>query len=275
MRDLVLSLMMVFLGLPARAVLVFSDDFEDRNRSGWYVFSSLPSASQLTIKQDTGVGALNSGYAMFLTNPTTSEICYVIANIAPIQLIKPGDYVRLSMDLRLDGVVSSSSGLRFGVLNSAGTPVTSDASGYSASADDTGYFMRVSTGASTDARITFDSGSAGFLMAGTDISQLYTNSLILNDSNKHHFDFEAKLIKDGAVEISLYVDGVFWGSGLHIQSAVKTFNEIGFSSYKNANGGIDFVIDNISVAYIPEPATMVFAVLGFLASLASRKYSTQ
>jgi len=272
MRRLVLFLMIVSLNFSAGAVLVFSDDFEDGNRSGWYGFSDRDSASPLTVKQDTGPGTLNSGYALFLTNPATYCSYWGAANINTIQLVKPGDYVRLSIDLRLDGVVDSVNGLRFGVFNSAGTPITSDNNGYEKSKDDAGYFMRISTGSSNEARITFEPGSDSFFMIGADMVQLYNSSLTFNDANKHHFDFDVKLTKDGGVEISLYVDGSFWASAQHSQSVVTTFNEIGFCS--NKNGGVDFAIDNIAVAYIPEPATMVLGALGGLICLAGRKQTT-
>lgn len=223
---------------------VFSDDFNDGNRDGWW---KLNDASQytLTVADDTfGIGSEN---ALFFTNAGTG-IYRAVANFGTVTL-EEGDFIALSFDVRLNPRTASVYGFRFGLYDSENSPVDADYSGGGSgpAAYDNGYYVRMDTGAQTAMEIYNDVDQ--YLLGGNDVIADYrqyqgSSSFGLNDEMKHHVDFMVKRTPDG-IAFNVYLDGCPQVNASRSTAYPLTvFNEIAFASY---NAGVDFVLDNVTV----------------------------
>jgi len=270
------------LAAPAMATVVFSDDFSDGDRNGWY----LTSGGLLSVIDDSaGIG---TGNAMQMLMNSGSTQRRIVANFAAVQLQNIGDSLSLSFDFRIIGTGSTAvGGFRFGLFNSRETLQTVDATSGTSSAnayDDQGYFGRLSAGTSNEARLSEDNASGTSFMGGTDLTDHAVNASFggINNTLKHTAVLTITRVASTNTEgnpldipvLSLLVDGTSYIDDPDGDRASPrwTFDEIGLAG---ANRTCDFVVDNVNVVFtpIPEPATLSILALGAIAAVWKRKRS--
>lgn len=280
MKKLVVVLVVALMGVPSIAAVVFSDDFQDGNRDGWY----LTSGGNLSVVDDSsGIG---TGNAMDFDVNSSSTQRRMIANFEAVELADIGYSMTLSFDFRITGTGDAKEGFRFGLFNSMGTLQTADATSGSSSsnaADDQGYFARISVGSESQARLSEDKASGTSFMGGTDLSNHATDTAFggIDDDLTHTAVFTVTRMAstNSAGEpldipvLELLIDGTKNMIDIDGDRASPrwTFDEVGFAG---TNRQVNFVIDNVSVDYVvPEPATISLMILGGISALWKRKRS--
>lgn len=277
MKKLFVVFVVALMGVPSIAAVVFSDDFEDGNRDGWY----MTSGGNLSVVDDSaGIG---TGNALDFDVNSSSNQRRILANFAAVELVNIGDSLSLSFDFRITGTGDVDQGFRFGLFDSRGTLQTVDGTSYSSSleaGDDQGYFGRLSVGALNKARLSEEKAGGTSFMGGTDLSDHFTDTAFggINDSDTHTAVLTVTRMAstNSAGEpldipvLELLIDGT--KSMIDIDgdrsSPRWTFDEVGFAG---SNREANFVIDNVNVDYVPEPATMSLMAFGGLALLKRKR----
>jgi hypothetical protein len=269
MKKLMVCLLMVLVSLPAAATAIFSDDFTDGNRTGWY-YTNGPTVS------------VTDGTMVVSTTSTSTTIFRRIAGEFTDQsLTAVGDKITLSLDFKLTDitVANVSRAFRFGLFTTNGTSQTVDSTTTAEAtvtnlSDDKGYFVGIGQGTGTSALLREDGVGASF-MAGTDTAYLPASSATPNITDTNWHTAVLTITKDTASTVFLEFNldgGAIDLSNGGSTTVYTTFDEIGFS---NGAYNTDFVVDNIVVDFapIPEPATLSLLALGgfFAASLRKRR----
>jgi hypothetical protein len=275
--------MMIVTGVSTMGAVAFSDDFEDGNRDGWY----RTSGGNLSVADDAaGIG---SGNALYMDNNSTSTQRRILANFSAVELLAVGDSLSLSFDFRLTAPGNVDGGFRFGLFNSRGTLQTADATSGTSSAnaaDDIGYFVMLSLGTNTRARLVEERAEGTSFMGGTDLDYHQTIDDFggISDALKHTAVFTVTRVSSPSVQtpgefvdvmvLELLIDGELYmidadGDRASLRSV---FDEVGFSG---ANTASNFIIDNVNVTFtpVPEPATLALLGLGGAAAALKRKRS--
>ena len=254
---------------------ILQDSFDDGDSTAnpaWYLVKAESSATVVNDAILGGGNALEFNNLHSGSNPTTAPFAQkgVAANFNTVSL-QPGESLELSFDFRLQSVIDQSGSFRFGLAYddpSNGTPFASDGSfnGSTAGDDDYSYFVGMSSGASTGLAIREDNGTSSGFMAGADlVTDKGSGSYTLNDTAAHNVVFTiARSATESRRDFSVVIDGVEVATGFDTFNVKANFNEVGFVS---VNRDLDFVVDNIGVAVIPEPATlgMLAAGIGLIA----------
>lgn len=277
------ALVLVAAALPAaRAAAVFSDDFTDGDRAGWYKVNEGTAGNMaISIVDDTILGSGNA-LQMIPSGATRKGLVQSFADVT----LAAGDFISLSFDYRFPfptGVKNQQRNFRFGLFNNGATVVGSDLlAGDTASTDiagnDAGYFGSISTGTSLGSRITKDTGTSGYLTGSpttpSDISTILdaTSQAGIADTSKHSAKIVILKELSGSATASLYMDSVLVGSGTDVTPTSLVFNEVVFCTYSTSSINLGYVIDNVVIDYtaVPEPATMALLGAGALAFLRRR-----
>lgn len=204
-----------------------------------------------------------------------------------------GNYVRLSFDVRLDSLAPLETGFRFGFYNSNGTfPLENSGTGADSN-DDLGYNAALTLGppavGATTALIVGDDGAVVDISGkskdglfrdenGTDLGSSTTDAAgALNDLLSHHVVFEISRVADDVLTgdpmdllLTLIVDGnpllsnTLSGAGL--DPSVSAFDVVYFGTVgADKNDHSLFLLDNVHVVAVPEPAALALMGLGGLA----------
>jgi hypothetical protein len=278
MKKIILMLIvgLVFMVVPAKAVSVFSDDFES-GTANWYTVND---NGTMTITNPTDA-TIGTGKVLEMATVGNNKRRPQLANFAADTTVGVGESIALSFDFRLTSpLTNTASGFRFGLLNNGGTKVTAnnaqDILTTDVAGNDPGFFGSLSTGTSLGFKVQKDKATASFIMANSDISTIgtaNTTTQVINDLLKH----SAKLIVAksspggvATVTVEMWLDGTMIYTGTNAISPLQwTFNEVAFSANITDLSGTDFgyAIDNVVVDYtaIPEPATIALLALGFVA----------
>lgn len=261
-KQLLLTIGVLLLGTSLMAqTTVFSDDFTDNNRNGWYIFGG--GAGEV----DPIVRSLDaSGGNMETVSTTNYDEWGAVANFNTVTLAD-GDYIQMSMSYTvIDNIGGDTT--TFGLYSSGGTTITADQSGYTNVSDEKGYNSWIR---STEMRLVGDNGDGLGLPNGTDsmakvtytdpltnpfsLIGSYTYSLkIENVSGQAHV---TQIFNEGeANELSMFDSG----------SAVDifTFDTVAFQVIRNDISVDDILITTTGVV-VPEPSSIVLAALFVLA----------
>ena len=243
MKKLVMLLVIaLFLTSVTHAAVVVNDGFDDGGRTNgadaldvdwWTIDGRNPGDQTLTVQTDDGSPGIGSGNALAVTHTATDDRRSILANFADVTLANIGESISLSFDFRILSSSNSKEDFRFGLYNSNGTVQTSDDLGDSIGDNDTGYYIRASTGSQTEWSYVYDVGPSSFL--GGTMDQLLPDQQLGGLDNESHTvkmiltltgsGLDAAFIMDEGLagEISMATD--------HTDSSVvTTFNEIGFAS---------------------------------------------
>ncbi len=260
----------------------------------WW-FARGTSGVTLTIDDDSaGIGSLNAIHL----DTTTSRTRMLGAALGPggslgtKSLNNIGDKLTLSFDLRSNEVEDSDKSFRFGFSNDGGTGQGFDDgfgnfvpgdNGTNAQTDDnTGYYASISWGTPTGvtADILGDVVDTVLdndtFMGGPDSIDFGANTTAaagsINDLLKHSIVFSVERVADDAVTsdpvdylLELSIDGSTLISRRLSEGGadphVSDFQYV----YIGTNGGrLDYLWDNANVDYVPEPTSLVLALVGGL-----------
>ena len=248
-------------GTHAAVTVVVNDGFDDGDRTNgadaldvdwWKVQEGTPGDQTLTVKTDDGSPGIGSGNALEVTHVATDNRRAILANFPEVSLTNIGDSIILSFDFRILSSTNSKEDFRFGILNSNGSVQTSDQLVDDIVDNDTGYYVRASTGSQTEWSYVYDEGPASFL-AGT-MSQLLPDQQLGGLDNQPHTAKMTLTLTDSGLDLAFVMDeGLAGEVSMYTNhtggSVVTTFNEIGISSNDD---DIDYIIDNVVVG-IPDP----------------------
>lgn len=245
----------LFGGLAASAVTtpVFSDDFEDGNRTGWFNNASTtslgPSNASATHKL--------TGYALSITNSTATGLGY----FTPVTLAV-GDSFTFNFNMSLAVVADVNGGLVFGLFNSAGGPkatadnmaATNDYSAYE------GYRAFSNPGSSGASLTSIGKRAAGqaAIIDGTynALTDGIGQGIGLDAATAYAVSLKIERTGASSIVMTYTINGLtFTGT----DSAATNFTFDTFA-WKKGNLGGALYIDDIVVSHtssIPEPATAV------------------
>lgn len=273
----------------ARGALVVEDGFEvathpTQSRTDFVApgrpFYTRQDAAGTTaaIVNDTGVGGLGSralSVADIDTNTGTSGV-----TIAPLAtayaLNNVNDRLTLAFRFRYTTNATAPAGgnnFRFGFFSSNGSAVSGDNAPESDT--DIGYYAAIGSGgtaAGTTSLFFEETGGIGNILGGTDRTSITASGTAgtgLNDNAVHTASLTLTRTSASAIGLSLVVDGGTPITGSDTGTLRTTFDEIAFGGAFNTTGNA-FILDDVTVDYVPEPAAAGLAALG-LPLLARRR----
>lgn len=126
---------------------VFSDDFADGDRGGWFEIDR--DSSALTVNPESGQLSSLPELNFAASDPATLKS--VVTHFSQVKLQKAGDQVSVRFDARHNNEGWVDRGFRFGLFDSKGTKIERDGNHdlSTASLDDDGYFVMVDLGSRT------------------------------------------------------------------------------------------------------------------------------
>lgn len=259
-----LSLVVALIGSPALGVS--QDGFGDGNRDNdaggvlegpvddaadvgwaWYrVFYTAGENQTVTIAHDPGGLGDDNALVVDVTNAQA----YMVANIDPVSLVNPGDYVKLTFKFRLVGLIPDNRDtFRFGLFSSNGTVVDADQTGNTMVADDPGYFATLATGAAPNRARIAENGptpSAGSMFAIDRTLALQDPSLHnINDNLPHTLALEVVRPYGTRALVRYYLDGSLIMQGEDPAGNLFNFNEIGFGVVPTPV--VDYNVDDVVI----------------------------
>lgn len=252
----------LLLGAMATASLsaqvVFSDNFSDLNRVGW--FSSSTSSSN-------NLDASGGNLLVFAGRSTQTR--FTAASLSNV-----GDSLALTFDLTMAAPANGAGAFRFGLFNSNGAPVPSgDGNTFYLTYD--GIILTTNTLPPSGSPAAFRyrtpnlSGGEGLMSSTTAPTGIYTP---FGNSGATAVAFPANTLLNGTFTLTRTIDGVDASfsvvnstNSTVVQShsasyttsnpSLFTYDALGFS---NTSAGGNFTLDNVQVTLtaIPEPAQL-------------------
>lgn len=261
---------------------IFTDDFSDGNRNGWFTSSS---SGTLTVSSGALYQTTGTGGRSILTyfTPTSLEV---------------GETLSLSFNLNIVGpagtAFSNAQGnnnqLRFGLYDSGGvTPVVADNFGSSSYPGGQYNFGSQDGYASVTSLVAGSTNSDGTPAGWTIRDRTGTNTALISTTTGYttlgaaefpSTSFAVDTLYTGMMTITRTVDGVditatFTGGALGANYTISRFDDTDaitqfdmLAFHLNSNVAVGFLIDNVQLsltaAPIPEPSTYA-ALAGLLA----------
>ncbi|MBG1262681.1 hypothetical protein [Nostoc commune] len=234
--------------------------------SNLYQRVSTPSRIQLSVVEDQILG---SGKALNLDTPSITTYGdsfyaphYALGTFAPVTLgSEPGDTLYLSFDFRFTTKPSTSTtssevlgfragGLRFGLFNSASTPVTTNilASLFRSGTpveDDGGYWVAVGLAGTSELQVVKENFNSGDSITGGygGLSLISTNSLpTIDDTARHTAILIIRRIDSQTVRITTSIDGYLVKAVDSGPGIITSFDEI---AIRSTLSDLDINIDNV------------------------------
>ncbi len=247
----------------------------DAMDTSWY-FTNGPIVS-------VGTDTVLPGNTLSLTTTSTSTSIFrrLAGEFTSQSLTNVGDKITLSLDFRLTSLGTSGNtnrAFKVGLFNNNATSITADVTTTAEStitslSDDKGYFVGIGSGTTGTTALMREDGTGASFMAGTDIAYLTPASGTfpqIQDLLLHTLVFSVEMDSTSTMKVNFMLDGdplksLTAGGGTTLYT---TFNEVGFSNGAYQTG---FVIDNIKVEYIPEPATLALMGVGGTVLLRRRR----
>jgi hypothetical protein len=226
---------------------VFSDDFSDNNRDGWYIYNGDPVTSLL----DTSNG--------YLETVSSGDYNYWggLANFSGVTLAD-GDFINLSLDFQILEDVGSNT-IALGLFDSAGTTITADQTDLTNLTDESGYYMF-----NRSADLIMKAGNATGLgqVNGTDsMVKTQPSHLALADSTWHTYSLT--IVNSGGQITATTVYDLGLGSELTQNDSGSAVDILTFDTVAIQSRIADYAVDNILITtdgtVIPEPSS--FALL--------------
>lgn len=158
---------------------------------------------------------------------------------------------------------ASNNGFRFGLADSNLTAVTAD--GQANSDNDPGYYVALGFGGTlpaTNAIFYNETGGIGNILSGTDRAAATASSNTgtnINNNSVHTATFS--LTRNAStITLSLVLDGAAPITATSTSNLRTRFDEIAFGGGFSVTGQA-YMVDDIVVTHVPEPATMGLAAL--------------
>lgn len=250
-------LALVCLTGTAMADVVFSDDFRDGKREGWFLVGKSP-ANQVSVSE--GALLLSSSD----TNPENNFSAVAAFPLADLSVA--GAKVTLELDFQNVGDHAFQRGIAIGLYDSRGTAITSDSEDEGAGKDDWGYFLY--TRRFPFLHRLYENNGKGILDSSESANRANDdeNSSIrvsresgtenifgIDDGQWRSFKLEIKAVsgREGRVEheVTLTVDENRPTESVltyrDVGVLVEKVDQIGLMSMK----GNDFKVDNVKVTY--------------------------
>ncbi|MCC5608309.1 hypothetical protein LC612_16310 [Nostoc sp. CHAB 5834] len=227
---------------------------------------STPSRIQLSVVEDQILGsgkALNLDTPSITTyNPTVLPPHFALGTFAPVNLgSEPGDTLYLSFDFRFTTKPSTSTtssefpgfragALRFGLYNSASTPVTTNIlasllnSGTPVE-DDGGYFVLVGLAGTSRLEVAKENFNSGDSITGGygGLGLISTNSVpTIDDTARHTAVLIIRRVDSQTVRITTSIDGYLVKAVDSGPGIITSFDEIAIRSIFS---DLDINIDNV------------------------------
>jgi hypothetical protein len=256
------GLMIGTLTASAATTQVFSDDFEDGNRNGWFNASG----TSLGPSSDSATHKL-TGNALAVINSSATGLGYFTAVTLGV-----GESFTFSFNMSLTGVGDVSGGLVFGLFNSSGeTKVAAD--GYSGTnlVPYNGYraFSNPGSGAASQTTLSKNTATRTSIVDGTFTGLTDGIGNGINLAAATPYAVSLTIARTGASSISMtYAINGLTFTGTDSLATNFTFDTFGWKKGDlngSASGGESLFLDDIVVSYssIPEPSSI--ALLSALA----------
>lgn len=237
---------------------VFSDDFSDNNRDGWYIFNG---GDPIERSLDTTGGDME-------TVSTSFAIWGALSNFSSLSLANEGDFIKLELDYTVIEDIAGRN-MTFGLYNSGETTISVDQSGLTNLGNESGY---LSYNQSDEMRLTYNSGQGlGNVNGDDNVKVTYgdppANPFSVSGST---FTFSLNIEVNSAgniVATQIFNEGqanelsMSGTGGAQFTGNVFTFDTVAIQAIDN-----DFAIDNVLVTTnVPEPSS--FALLAGMLGL--------
>jgi hypothetical protein len=229
----------VFVGIvlggsiaTAATSTLFSDDFEDGNRTGWFNLSGGEGA--LLVDKDATEHAL-SGKALRAINSNAAGVVYF-----PAHALAVGESITFDFKISLSSVDDGDGNLRFVLLNSAkGAKVTSDENNTDRCAGYQGYRVFTNSGSAVNGRTSLSkrTPSIAGLTTGSGWStfkESTTTGVALDAKTAYPVSITCKRTGPSSLVLTFSMNGVT-SQAADPEATDFTFNTFGYSK-TNANG---------------------------------------
>ncbi|MBC2593839.1 hypothetical protein H5P28_06155 [Ruficoccus amylovorans] len=248
--------------LQAAPTTIYSDDFSDGNRDGWYNSSA-------------SAGLMVSGGQMVCTDPQAQFLLYF-----PDTTLAVGESLTISFDMSLASVGDKSLGLRLGVLDSnGGGKVSADGFGITNAIFEDYLGDRVVTNAgssdSSGTRISQrNTGTSNTSPLGGDWTEFGSRGagIGLTANVSYPVTISLSRMESSILEVSFSMNGVLLSNE---NTSPTNFDFDTFVLYKDALNG-DVALDNFTVVYnsIPEAgdAGLLMGVIALSILFVRRRY---
>lgn len=269
----------------ASTITVFSDDFEDGNRNGWYKIDD----STSTLSVESASPLLGSANELRLeSSDSSNNMQAIVVSFPEVTLANTGDSIELQFAARnVDGGFIDF-GFAFGLFDSGATAITADGDFGAAlsTLEDQGYFARVDVGTSTvntaasvdetidttTERLRFQGGTS---LIASDFGSDGDDTLMFTNNTDFVYTLTITLLDTNNVEVSLANDEDGTDNPITGESTTTptlSFDTLYFAGRPDSNSTVDYRIDNVLITTnIPEPASAVLVALGGLLITSRRR----
>ncbi len=261
MKKTILSIALVGTIQSQGMTTLFSDDFSDGNRDGWFFFTSGSADSEVAGNAYRfNTSGSSNGAAISYFTPATLSI---------------GQTLTFSFQVSTSNAsVQQGNSLRFGIFNSGGTTsrISTDltVSNDTAFNNDVGYAgFHSFQGPNIEELRRRNSGSSNTFWTNSAYSALATGSASTGNNSNDTF-YTASIVLDYTAADSMTVSSSF-GSVTRtntVTSPITTFDAV--SVFADGNNGA-LTIDNVLVTVVPEPSSILLGAIGSLCLLRRRR----
>ncbi len=250
----------VLLAGPASAEVLLLDGFTDGDRldgDGQEAVWLRAESGSLDIVNDDVSGGLNAGNALqfgasdewkgFVGLLTTDEGGN---DYGAVTLDEVGEALTFTFRFRLLTTPNEDKSFRFGLIYNDGSQAQADDDGDAI--DDHGYGARLGIGAGSASTIYRDTSNSSVL-TGTGLQDIGDDlGFAIEGQDVHNVSYTLTRTAAGEYTIVLDFDGAQYTRTDGVNGP-ETFHGVAFAS---GAGSPDFVIDDASVEYVPEPASL-------------------
>lgn len=266
-----ITLATLMVASESMAATIFSDDFNDGNRNGWYLLND---GGQNSLVAET-LGGGETVMTFSDGDSVTADWYGGVTSFAAQDLSLNGAKITLSLDYTNASTWPNGRGWSVGLFNSNGTGVTGDTTaaglGWGASANDSGIYGNAQN---NYPRFTIRENVNQGIWGGTgsDLNDREENEAYAEAGTWFSYSLEIENIA-GDLQYTVTFSGdpvVGTLTQVYLDETVNnySFDQIGFS----ARDDVSSSFDNVEVTYVvPEPSSAALLGLGGLALVLRRR----
>lgn len=255
-KSVLMVIGVLLLGSRALAIsTVYTDDFNDNNRNGWYKFND----------DDSSRALVTSSGNLTLDSSAAFRIWGAVTNFSEVT-IGDGEYINLSLDFQILEDIGSAT-ISFGLFGSNGTKISADQADLTNLTDESGYYKY---NRSADLIMKAGNGTGLGQVNGTD-SMVKTQPSPFATADVTWHTYSLTITNNAGQITATTVFDAGLGSELIQSDAGSAVDLFTFDTLAVQSITKDFAIDNVVItttgSVIPEPSSVALILFVSIAGI--------